>query len=192
MFMGMGMEKFCGGIFFFFFFVLEMDFFFFWNMEKILLDIGEFWTWKIFGHRKFLLDMEFWSWKIFAWHEIFGWTNFWTWKIFVGHEILDMENFVGHVDDWPTLFCRTSRVEVASRCWKTYGKYCLWILGTSFVKLASRLFSRPYWIMILMRTRIFNYSLLCQSGFGILLALSIFYVLVKWCWYLMISQPLLA
>ena len=66
MFMGMGMEKFCGGIFFFFFFVLEMDFFFFWNMEKILLDIGEFWTWKIFGHRKFLLDMEFWSWKIFA------------------------------------------------------------------------------------------------------------------------------
>ena len=51
MFMGMGMEKFCGGIFFFFFFfVLEMDFFFF-------LEHGE----NFVGHWR-ILDMEnFWT-----------------------------------------------------------------------------------------------------------------------------------
>ena len=48
MFMGMGMEKFCGGIFFFFF-VLEMDFFFFEHGENFvghwrILDMENFWT----------------------------------------------------------------------------------------------------------------------------------------------------
>ena len=59
-----------------------------------------------------------------------------VWIFFVGHGnffLFDMRFFVGHgnifvcmsilgcvfyghLDDWPTLFCRTSRVEVASRC----------------------------------------------------------------------------
>ena len=108
------------------------------------------------GHRNF-----------FFWHRNFcwSWKNFvWTCKYF-GMSILGWI-FCGHLDDWPTLFCKTSRVEVASKCWKAHGRYCLQTLRTSSMKQASRISSKLYWIMIPMSTRISNYSLLCQSDLG--------------------------
>ena len=95
--MGMGMEKFCGGIFFFFFFLCwKWIFFFFgtwrkfcWTLENFghgkFLDIENFcWTWN-FGHGKFLLDMKFLVGQIFGHGKFLLDMKFWTWKI-----LLDM------------------------------------------------------------------------------------------------------
>ena len=48
--------------------------------------------------------------------------------------------FCENLDDWPTLFCRTSRIEVASKCWKAYRRYCLKILRTSLMKRLPEFF----------------------------------------------------
>ena len=81
------------------------------GMEKFFLDIEiSCWSWNIFllAMEKFCLDME----------------------VFVSHEIFLLEwVFCGHLDDWPTLFCRTSRVKVASRCWKA-----IWEILSSNIK----------------------------------------------------------
>ena len=128
-----------------------------WNFLLVMRSVGT----KFWDVVKFLLGMGF-----------FFFFFFWS--------ILEWV-FCEHLDDWPTSFCRTSRVEIASKCWKAYERYCLRRLRTSLMKQASRLFSELYWIRIVMSTKISNYSFLCQSSFGILRALSIFQALVKWC-----------
>ena len=154
---------------------------------------------EIFGHGKiFCWAWDFWSWENFLLGmrflvmENFCWTwDFWSRKIFVEYEIFDHEkkNF-GHVilewkilvDMWflimlmmgQILFCKTSKAEVAFKCWKAYRKYYLRISGTSLMTRASRLSSKLYCTRKLMSTRISNYSLLCQNGFGIPRAHSIF------------------
>ena len=130
---------------FFFFFI----FFFFWEWDKpFLLDM-----------EKFLLDMEFF---VMTWNFLLDMK-----KLFLDMEVLrwvfwDMV-FCGHLDDWLTLFCRTSKVEVPYRCRKAYRRYCPQTLRTSLTKPASRCFSKFYWIMIPMSIRISSYSLLCQG-----------------------------
>ena len=132
-------------------FLLDMRFW----LEQNFLDMGEFF---------FLLGMEFWLEQIFGQGKIFckAWDFFFFGSEYFGMSILGWI-FCGHLDDWPTLFCKTSRVEVASKCWKAHGRYCLQTLRTSSMKQASRISSKLYWIMIPMSTRISNYSLLCQS-----------------------------
>ena len=136
------------------------------------------WTWN-FGHGKF------------CWACNFGHGNFWTCDFGHGNFFLDMWWWVTLMLD-QTFFCRTIRAEVAFKCWKAYGKYCLQILRTSSMKLAFKLFSKLYWIRKLMSTRIFSYFLPCQNDFGIPRAHSIFQALVKWCWRLTTSLSLQA
>jgi len=117
--------------------------------------------------------------------EIF-WLWFWTCKkknlvVILDMEktflvvILDMKNFFGVVVILvmgkiflvvvvmliQTLFCRTSRADIAFKCWKAYGRYCLQIQRTLSMRPTFRLFSTLYWIRKPMSTRISNYSLLC-------------------------------
>ena len=129
---------------------------------------------EIFGYGKFLLDMRFLVTENFCW----VW-DFWSWKKNFGHVILEWKILV---DMWflimlmmgQILFCKTSKAEVVFKCWKAYRKYCLRILGTSLMTRASRLSLKLYCTRKLMSTRISNYSLLCQNGFGIPRAHSIF------------------
>ena len=99
------------------------------GMEKFCLDIEiSCWSWNIFllVMEKFCLDME-----IFVSHGrlLFGhWIFCWSWDFFVGMSILGWV-FCGHLDDWPTLFCRTLRVKAASRCWKA-----IWEILSSDIK----------------------------------------------------------
>ena len=99
------------------------------GMEKFCLDIEiSCWSWNIFllVVEKFCLDME-----IFVGHGgiLFGhWIFCWSWDFFVGMSILGWV-FCGHLDDWPTLFCRTLRVKAASRCWKA-----IWEILSSDIK----------------------------------------------------------
>ena len=160
------------------------------------------------GHEFFFF---FWdqTWKNFGWNFVVGHGNIfllgmdfgWNKSLDMGKFLLSMGSslffcvfififlvvgilewvFYGHLDDWPTLFCITLRVKVATRCWKAYVRFCLRILRASLMKQASRLFSKPYWIRIVMSTKNSSYSLLCQSSLGTLCALSIFPALVKWC-----------
>ena len=160
---------------------------------EIFCWVYDFWTWKIFGR-----VCDFWSWKIFCWAwDFWSWENFllgmrflvtenfcwvwdfWSWKKNFGHVILEWKILV---DMWflimlmmgQILFCKTSKAEVVFKCWKAYRKYCLRILGTSLMTRASRLSLKLYCTRKLMSTRISNYSLLCQNGFGIPRAHSIF------------------
>ena len=95
--------------------------------------------------------------------------DFWPWEIFVGIEwdFFWHENF-WHLDDGLNLCCRILSVEVASKCWRAYGKHCLQISGISSMMWALVLSLRLYWIKRLMSTRTFSYTLPCQSMFGTL------------------------
>ena len=153
----------------------------------------ELWLWKIFfgpeifffWYGIFLLGMRFLVVEIFLlgmWCLVMELCFFGCdfgdgiFVFLVGHEIFLVVLMLGQ-----TLFCRTLRAGVAFKCWNAYGKYCLWILRTSSMKQAFRLLSKLYWTRKLMSTRISSYSFLCQNGFGIPCAHSIFQALVKWC-----------
>ena len=170
-----------------------------WIMEIfviVILDMENFqlwfWSWGFFGH---VCTMWFLVWEFF-WSCDFGMRIFWTWFLawneyiyifFVGMEIWNgMRFFCWHGISFfdilmmgQTLFCRISKVEVAFKCWKAHGKYCLQISGILLMMRASKLFWRLYRIKNPMSTRIFRYSLLCQNVFRTPCVLSIFRALVK-------------
>ena len=110
----------------------------------------------------------------FFWIEYFGMIILWTSRW--------LANFVlQNLKSW-------GRLQILKGIWE----YCLRRLRTSLMKRAFKLFSKLYWIRIVMSTKISSYSFICQSGFGILRALSIFQALVKWFWHLTTSPSLLA
>ena len=90
----------------------------------------------------FLLAMEFFvNMGFFVGHVVMGHGIFFVFFVFlVGHEIiiiffLNMGLLLAwnFLTSWwwaKSLFCRTSRVEVALKCWKVYGENCLLTLGT--------------------------------------------------------------
>ena len=202
-FVGMSMEKFCG-----YGKILWVWDFGLWNIfvGYVMLDHGNFCD-RDFGHGKFsvviLIMRIFWT---CVYNVIFGVGIFlvmWFWYenfldvifsmewiyifFFVGMEIWNgMRFFCWHGISFfdilmmgQTLFCRISKVEVAFKCWKAHGKYCLQISGILLMMRASKLFWRLYRIKNPMSTRIFRYSLLCQNVFRTPCVLSIFRALVK-------------
>ena len=202
-FVGMSMEKFCG-----YGKILWVWDFGLWNIfvGYVMLDHGNFCD-RDFGHGKFsvvilimrifghVCTMWFLVWEFF-WSCDFGMRIFWTWFLawneyiyifFVGMEIWNgMRFFCWHGISFfdilmmgQTLFCRISKVEVAFKCWKAHGKYCLQISGILLMMRASKLFWRLYRIKNPTSTRIFRYSLLCQNVFRTPCVLSIFRALVK-------------
>ena len=86
--------------------------------------------------REFFVNMGF-----FVGHVVMGHGIFFVFFVFlVGHEIIIIFFLnMGLLSPWnfltswwwaKSLFCRTSRVEVALKCWKVYGENCLLTLGT--------------------------------------------------------------
>ena len=150
----MGTEKFCGGMYF------------------------------CVGHGTLVMENFCWAWNFWSWENIFvvvGHVICGHGKIFVvGHVICGHGKFFWTCNIWSNFVCRTSRAKGAFKCWKAYGKYCLWILNI-INEAGFQLFSKLYWTRNVMSTRISSYSMLCQNGVGIPRAHSIFRALVKWC-----------
>ena len=81
--------------------------------------------------REFFVNIGFFVGHVVMGHGIF--------VFLVGHEIFFFFLNMGLLSPWnfltswwwaKSLFCRTSRVEVALKCWKVYGENCLLTLGT--------------------------------------------------------------
>ena len=96
------------------------------------------------GHGTLVMENFCWAWNFWSWENIFvvvGHVICGHGKIFVvGHVICGHGKFFWTCNIWSNFVCRTSRAKGAFKCWKAYGKYCLWILRTSLMKPASNFF----------------------------------------------------